>query len=97
MKVFASYCASCRGTIGPFRKVASAYASESDDEHDVSFVQLDFAKDEGFARERLGVTNLPHFALFRGGRLVDGGAMGWKGLSSRLMERIEAAREAGSE
>lgn len=99
IKCFASYCAGCRGVEPKYKKIAAAYTrpsstiSESDvDATRVTFCQMDYAANEQFCRDCLGVQNLPFFAVFRGQTLLNGEAIGWRSIGQRLIANIESAR-----
>lgn len=83
----AGYCAGCRGAAPKYKKVAAAYA----DDRDVTFTKMDFVANEQFCRAALGVDNLPFFVVFKGDRISSGEAMGWRVVTKKLVDRIEAA------
>jgi thioredoxin 1 len=65
VKYYADWCGSCRLFSPKFKRM-------SDDEAfaDVAFVDVN-AETSPEARKLAGVTNLPFFAIFRSGKLVD--------------------------
>ena len=65
VKYYADWCGSCRLFAPKFKRL-------SDDEAfaNVAFVDVN-AENSPEARKVAGVTNLPFFAIFKGGKLVD--------------------------
>lgn len=65
VKYYADWCGSCRLFAPKFKRL-------SDDEQyaNVAFVDVN-AENSPEARKLAGVTNLPFFAIFKGGQLVD--------------------------
>ncbi|QCR23948.1 co-chaperone YbbN [Pontibacter sp. SGAir0037] len=65
VKYYADWCGNCRLFAPKFKRM-------SDDEQfaDVAFVDVN-AETSPEARKIAGVTNLPFFAVFKGGQLVD--------------------------
>ncbi|MDX5423355.1 MAG: thioredoxin family protein [Hymenobacteraceae bacterium] len=65
VKYYADWCGNCRLFAPKFKRL-------SDDEQftDIAFVDVN-AETSPEARKLAGVTNLPFFAVFKGGKLVD--------------------------
>lgn len=68
VKFYADWCGSCKLIAPKFRRL-------SDDERfdGVSFLEVN-AEENEVARKKAGVDNLPFFAIFKGGELVEGRA-----------------------
>lgn len=57
----------------------------------VTFCEMDYVANEDFCRQALGAHSLPFFAVFRGSTLLSAEPIGWRSVSRRLVENIEAA------
>ncbi|MEQ8906771.1 thioredoxin family protein [Ekhidna sp.] len=68
VKYFADWCGSCRLFAPKFRRL-----SEDDRFENITFLDVNAEKSPE-ARKLAGVTNLPYFAAFKNGELVDGQA-----------------------
>ncbi len=68
VKYFADWCGSCRLFAPKFRRL-----SEEEKFNDVTFLDVN-AENSPEARKVAGVTNLPYFATFKNGELVEGQA-----------------------
>ncbi|MEQ9307605.1 MAG: thioredoxin family protein [Marinoscillum sp.] len=68
VKYFADWCGSCRLFAPKFRRL-----SEEEKFNDVTFLDVN-AENSPEARKAAGVTNLPYFATFKNGELVEGQA-----------------------
>lgn len=68
VKYFADWCGSCK-------LIAPKYKRLAGDERygDVQFLEINAENNEN-ARKMAGVDNLPYFAIFKNGKLVDGSA-----------------------
>ncbi|WP_020526375.1 thioredoxin family protein [Flexithrix dorotheae] len=66
VKFFANWCGSCRLFKPKFRRL-----SENENYADVKFLDVN-AEESPEARKLAGVQNLPFFAVFKNGELVDG-------------------------
>ena len=66
VKYFANWCGSCKLIAPKFRKLAEREAYQG-----LTFLDVN-AEENPEARKAAGVTNLPFFALFRNGKLVEG-------------------------
>ena len=69
VKYFADWCGNCRLFAPKFRRL-----SEDDRFDGIHFLDVNAEKNPG-ARRAGGVNNLPHFAVFKNGELLDSGAM----------------------
>jgi thioredoxin 1 len=78
VKFFADWCGNCK-------LIAPKFARLSNEVEGVKFVEIN-AEENPEARKLAGVTNLPFFASFRGGELVEGVA------SSRIEYITEMAK-----
>lgn len=87
VKLFSKKCRACVGVAPKFRKIADTYGDG------VGFLEMDFEKDEQFARDVLGCRTVPFFGIFSGGQFVGGEAIGWERISTRLTESIDRAVE----
>ncbi len=65
IRFYADWCGSCRLFEPKYKKL-----SEKDDFQEISFVDID-AENNPKARNAIGVDNLPYFAAFKQGDLVD--------------------------
>lgn len=83
VKYFAGWCGSCRLFAPKFKRL-------SGDERfsDVSFVDVDAEKNPE-ARKMAGVTNLPFFAAFKNGELVDAVATSKEEAVVELLEKLK--------
>lgn len=68
VKFHAKWCGSCRLFAPKFKRI-----SNEDTYTDVAFVEID-AEENQEARKAAGVDNLPFFATFQNGKLVEGKA-----------------------
>ncbi|NEQ50504.1 MAG: thioredoxin family protein [Leptolyngbya sp. SIO3F4] len=66
VKYFANWCGSCKLFAPKFRRL-----SENEAYGDVLFLDVNAEENEA-ARKKAGVDNLPFFAIFKGGELVEG-------------------------
>lgn len=87
LKCFANYCRSCKGVEAKFRKIAKAY--EEDADVTMSFVEMDYANNESFCKDKLGVKGLPFFGMWVAGEYVGGEAMGWQSVGKKLTNKID--------
>ncbi|ELR72551.1 Thioredoxin [Fulvivirga imtechensis AK7] len=83
VKYFAGWCGSCRLFAPKFKRL-------SGDERfsDVSFADVDAEKNPE-ARKLAGVTNLPFFAAFKNGKLVDTIATSKEEAVLELLEKLK--------
>lgn len=65
VKYFAGWCGSCRLFAPKFKRL-----SNDEKFSDVKFIDVDAEKNPD-ARKMAGVTNLPFFAVFKNGELID--------------------------
>ncbi|WP_242921867.1 thioredoxin family protein [Pontibacter liquoris] len=84
VKYYADWCGSCRLFAPKFKRM-------SDDEAftDVAFVDVN-AENNPEARKLAGVTNLPFFAIFQHGKLVDTVAASKEDAVRTLIHKLEA-------
>lgn len=82
VKYFADWCGSCKLFAPKYRRL-------SDDERftDVTFVDIN-AEENPEARKLANVDNLPFFATFRNGQLVEGGATAKEDVVVSMLERL---------
>lgn len=82
VKYFAGWCGSCRLFSPKFKRL-------SNDERfsDVKFIDVDAEKNPD-ARKIAGVTNLPFFAVFKNGELVDTVASSKEEAVVELLEKL---------
>lgn len=90
VKCHATYCAGCRGAAPKYNKLAAAYDGEHGRDR-IAFYDLDYPANEEFCKEALGVANLPFFAVFKGTNLMSAQPIGWRSLSTTLVNNIEHA------
>ncbi len=76
VKYFADWCGSCRMIAPKFKRLAEDERFEG-----VTFLEVN-AEESPEARKAAGVNNLPFFATFKDGQLVEGAAIS-------KMERVE--------
>lgn len=97
IKIFASYCAACRGVAPKYRKLAAAYSTATSGDHDggrspnIKFCEMDFKENEDFCKNALGVQSLPFFVVFRGDSLSAAESIGWRSVNQRLVDLIDEA------
>jgi thiol-disulfide isomerase/thioredoxin len=84
VKYYADWCGNCRLFSPKFKRM-------SDDEQftDVAFVDVN-AETSPDARKLAGVTNLPFFAVFRNGELVDTVAASKEDAVRNLIQKLDA-------
>ncbi|RPI69756.1 MAG: thioredoxin [Ignavibacteriae bacterium] len=82
VKYFADWCGSCKLFAPKYRRL-------SDDERfaNVTFVDIN-AEENPEARKLANVDNLPFFATFRNGQLVEGGATAKEDVVVSMLERL---------
>lgn len=66
VKYFANWCGSCKLFAPKFRRL-----SDSEEYTNISFVDVN-AEENPEARKLAGVSNLPFFAVFKNGELIEG-------------------------
>ncbi len=84
VKYYADWCGNCRLFAPKFKRM-------SDDEAltDVAFVDVN-AENSPEARKKAGVTNLPFFAVFKNGELVDTVAASKEDAVRGLIQKLDA-------
>jgi thioredoxin 1 len=81
VKYFANWCGSCKLFAPKYRRL-------SEDERFSGITFLDVNAEENLeARKAAGVDNLPYFAVFRNGKLVNGSATS---LEPKVVELLES-------
>lgn len=76
-----------------YRKIAAAYEKAEHDDHHramVHFVEMDYQRYERFCKDKLGVSSLPFFGIWKDGKYVGGEAMGWQSVGKKLVRNIES-------
>lgn len=82
VKYYADWCGSCRLFKPKFRRL-----SEDEKYGDVVFLDVN-AEENQEARKLAGVTNLPFFAAFKNGQLLDGAATNKEEAVVELIEKL---------
>lgn len=82
VKYYADWCGSCRLFKPKYRRL-----SENDEYKDVAFLDVN-AEENQEARKLAGVTNLPYFAAFKKGELVDAVATAKEDAVVELIEKL---------
>ena len=82
VKYFADWCGNCRLFAPKFKKL-----SNSDRFAGISFLDVN-AETSPEARKAAGVSNLPYFAVFRNGKLVEGIASSKEESVVELIEKL---------
>ena len=82
VKYYADWCGSCRLFAPKFRRL-----SEDERFADVEFVDVNAEQNPG-ARHLAGVTNLPYFAIFQDGKLVEGVATNKEDVVVELLSKL---------
>lgn len=84
VKFYANWCGSCKLFAPKFRRL-----SESDEHGDVAFLDVN-AEENQTARKMAGVDNLPYFATFKNGELVEGGSTSKEDQVVSMLEKLKA-------
>lgn len=66
VKYYADWCGSCKLFAPKFKRLSSEEAYS-----EIKFLDINAEQNE-FARKKAGVDNLPYFATFKNGKLVEG-------------------------
>ena len=82
VKYFAGWCGSCRLFSPKFKRL-----SEDERFQGIKFVDIDAEKNPA-ARKLAGVTNLPYFAVFRNGELLDAAATNKEDAVVELLNKL---------
>ena len=82
VKYYADWCGSCRLFAPKFRRLSEDSRFEG-----IDFVDVN-AEQSPEARKLAGVTNLPYFAIFKDGQLVDGAATNKEDIVVELLNRL---------
>lgn len=83
VKYYADWCGSCRLFKPKFRRL-----SEDEKYKDIAFLDVN-AEENQEARKLAGVTNLPFFAVFKSGQLVEGVASNKEEAVVELIEKLK--------
>lgn len=82
VKYYADWCGSCRLMAPKYKKL-----SKNEEYNDVTFLDVN-AEESPEARKAAGVDNLPFFAAFKNGELVEGSSAGKIDYVEKLIEKI---------
>lgn len=82
VKYFADWCGSCKLIAPKYRRL-----SEDERFEGISFLDVNAEKNE-VARKTAGVDNLPFFAVFDGGKMVEGSATSKEEKIVELLEKL---------
>jgi thiol-disulfide isomerase/thioredoxin len=83
VKYYADWCGSCRLFAPKFRRL-----SEDDRFKDISFIDIN-AEQNPAARKLAVVTNLPFFAIFKDGELVEGMATNKEDMVVEMLTKLQ--------
>lgn len=86
LKLYTRSCRACIGVAPRFRKIAHAFSGRA------RFVEMEFAAGAQLGAS-LGVTALPYFAVYKGGRLVTGEPLAFSRIG-RLADHVDAIADA---
>ncbi len=84
VKYYADWCGSCKLFAPKFRRL-----SDNEANADVLFVDVN-AEESPEARKLAGVDNLPFFAVFKNGKLLEGQSTSKEENVNALIERLKA-------
>jgi len=84
VKYYADWCGSCKLFAPKFRRL-----SDNEANADVLFVDVN-AEESPEARKLAGVDNLPFFAVFKSGKLLEGQSTSKEENVNALIERLKA-------
>jgi thiol-disulfide isomerase/thioredoxin len=82
IKYYADWCGSCKLFAPKFKRL-----SNDEKYADVSFLEVN-AEENEIARAAAGVDNLPFFAIFKNGKLVEGTATSKEDVVVSLIEKL---------
>jgi thiol-disulfide isomerase/thioredoxin len=82
VKYFANWCGSCKLFAPKYRRL-----SDDDRFNGITFLDVN-AEENPEARKMAGVSNLPFFAVFHNGELVDGAATNKEDKVVELLEKL---------
>ncbi|MTI32682.1 thioredoxin [Cytophagales bacterium RKSG123] len=82
VKFFASWCGSCRLFSPKFKRL-----SNNERFSDITFLDVN-AEENQATRKEAGVNNLPYFAIFKNGELVEGVASSKEDAVVELIEKL---------
>ncbi len=84
VKYFADWCGSCKLFAPKFRRI-----SENDAYSGVLFLDVN-AEENPEARKLAGVDNLPFFAIFKNGQLLEGTSTSKEDVVTALLDKLNA-------
>lgn len=82
VKYFAGWCGNCKLFAPKFRRL-----SEDERFNQIRFIDIN-AEENQEARKLAGVKNLPYFAIFKDGRLVEGSATSKEDMVVELLGKL---------
>jgi len=82
VKYYADWCGSCKLIAPKFRRM-----SEDDKFSEIHFIEVNAEQNEE-ARKAAGVDNLPFFAVFKDGKLLDGTATSKEDGILKLLDKL---------
>lgn len=82
LKFYADWCGSCKLIAPKFRRL-----SEDERFDGVAFLETN-AEENDFTRKDAGVDNLPFFAIFKDGKLVEGTATSKLDVVEKLLDKL---------
>lgn len=84
VKYYADWCGSCKLFAPKFRRL-----SNKEDFEDVKFIKVNAEQNE-LARKKAGVDNLPYFAIFKDGNIVEGSATSKEDVVVGMINKLKA-------
>lgn len=85
VKYYADWCGSCKLFAPKFRRL-----SAKEDFEDVKFIKVNAEQNE-LARKKAGVDNLPYFAIFKNGKIVEGSATSKEDVVVGMINKLNAS------
>jgi thiol-disulfide isomerase/thioredoxin len=82
VKYFADWCGSCKLFAPKFKRL-----SNDDSYKGITFLEVN-AEDNESARKKAGVSNLPYFAVFKNGELIEGYASSKEDAVVELLQKL---------
>lgn len=84
VKYYADWCGSCKLFAPKFRRL-----SNKEEFEDIKFIKVNAEQNE-LARKKAGVDNLPYFAVFKDGSLVEGSATSKEDVVVGLINKLKS-------